>query len=91
MASALKMGTPEVTIHQPSRGVKREQAAAAAGAASGGGGGGGDAGKRRRTQQQEKGRPLFQSVPACPTYHPTALEFAEPLEYIAKIREEAER
>jgi len=46
-----------------------------------------DGGKRRRTQQ----RPLFEDVPQCPTYYPTALEFAEPLEYIASIREEAEK
>lgn len=36
-------------------------------------------------------RPSYVNMPYAPTYHPTKEEFAEPLTYIAKIKEEAEQ
>eukprot|EP00041_Stephanoeca_diplocostata_P030793 m.940735 g.940735 ORF g.940735 m.940735 type:complete len:878 (-) comp23829_c0_seq6:544-3177(-) len=44
-----------------------------------------DGGKRRRTSRTQS------TIPKCPVYRPTVEEFSEPLEYIASVREEAEK
>eukprot|EP00037_Helgoeca_nana_P007096 m.64919 g.64919 ORF g.64919 m.64919 type:complete len:928 (-) comp17929_c0_seq1:228-3011(-) len=80
MATDLKMAEAKVQQVPLQTATTREKRGGAAANA--------DGGKRRRTQQS---RTHFEDVPECPTYHPTAMEFAEPLDYIASIRKEAEK
>lgn len=61
----------QVPLQTSSRSEKRAASGSSGGAAA-------EPGKRRRTQAS---KPVFEAVPTCPIYHPTAMEFAEPLEY----------
>eukprot|EP00035_Acanthoeca_spectabilis_P024670 m.454862 g.454862 ORF g.454862 m.454862 type:complete len:892 (+) comp20757_c0_seq1:166-2841(+) len=79
---AMKSATvKQVPLQTSSRSEKRAASGSSGGAAA-------EPGKRRRTQAS---KPVFEAVPTCPVYHPTAMEFAEPLDYIASIRDEAEK